>query len=136
MTRGASQVGDGSWDPSPLALKGTSPDTHRSARPSQRLSPARAAEPLRLGVHLQVRVDSAAGRVPALLRDQRPGRRRRPAWRILNNLVAGISNGSIWALVALGYTLVYGIIELINFAHGEVFMIGSFVSFGLYGTLA
>ena len=37
--------------------------------------------------------------------------------------------------MALGYTLVYGIIELINFAHGEVFMIGSFVSFGLYGTL-
>ena len=55
--------------------------------------------------------------------------------RILNNVVAGISNGSIWALVALGYTLVYGIIELINFAHGEVFMIGSFVAFGLYGTL-
>jgi len=37
--------------------------------------------------------------------------------------------------VALGYTLVYGIIELINFAHGEVFMIGSFVAFALYGTL-
>ncbi len=37
--------------------------------------------------------------------------------------------------MALGYTLVYGIIELINFAHGEVFMIGSFVSFGLWGTL-
>jgi branched-chain amino acid transport system permease protein len=55
--------------------------------------------------------------------------------RILNNVVAGISNGSIWALVALGYTLVYGIIELINFAHGDVFMIGSFVAFGLYGTL-
>jgi len=55
--------------------------------------------------------------------------------RIANNLVAGISNGSIWALVALGYTLVYGIIELINFAHGDVFMIGSFVAFGLYGTL-
>ena len=55
--------------------------------------------------------------------------------RIGNNLVAGLSNGSIWALVALGYTLVYGIIELINFAHGEVFMIGSFVAFALYGTL-
>jgi len=37
--------------------------------------------------------------------------------------------------VAIGYTLVYGIIELINFAHGEVFMIGSFVSAGLFGTL-
>ena len=37
--------------------------------------------------------------------------------------------------MALGYTLVYGIIELINFAHGDVFMIGSLVSFGLWGTL-
>jgi branched-chain amino acid transport system permease protein len=55
--------------------------------------------------------------------------------RLGNNLVDGISNGAIWALVALGYTLVYGIIELINFAHGEVFMIGAFVSFGLWGTL-
>jgi branched-chain amino acid transport system permease protein len=55
--------------------------------------------------------------------------------RIGENLVDGLSNGSIWALVAIGYTLVYGIIELINFAHGEVFMIGSFVSAGLFGTL-
>jgi branched-chain amino acid transport system permease protein len=55
--------------------------------------------------------------------------------RLGNNLVAGFSNGAIWALVALGYTLVYGIVELINFAHGEVFMIGSFVSFGLFNQL-
>ena len=46
----------------------------------------------------------------------------------------GLSNGAIWALVALGYTLVYGIIELINFAHGEIFMLGAFTSFALYGT--
>src|SRR5215213_428990 len=44
------------------------------------------------------------------------------------NLKDGLSNGAIWALIALGYTLVYGIIELINFAHGEVFMIGSLVT--------
>ncbi|MDX6638172.1 MAG: branched-chain amino acid transport system permease protein, partial [Solirubrobacterales bacterium] len=50
------------------------------------------------------------------------------------NLVQGVSNGAIWALIAIGYTLVYGIIELINFAHGDVFMIGSFVSVGLWGT--
>jgi branched-chain amino acid transport system permease protein len=49
-----------------------------------------------------------------------------------NVIVAGISNGAIWALVALGYTLVYGIIELINFAHGDVFMIGSFVSYAFW----
>src|SRR5215204_33417 len=54
--------------------------------------------------------------------------------RIGNNLVDGISNGAIWALVAIGYTLVYGIVELINFAHGEVFMIGSFIAASLFAT--
>src|SRR4051812_48995903 len=39
--------------------------------------------------------------------------------RLATNLKDGVSNGAIWALVALGYTLVYGIIELINFAHGD-----------------
>ena len=55
--------------------------------------------------------------------------------RLATNLKDGLSNGAIWALIALGYTLVYGIIELINFAHGDLFMIGSFVAAGLYGTL-
>jgi branched-chain amino acid transport system permease protein len=55
--------------------------------------------------------------------------------QIGNNIVLGLSNGAIYALIALGYTLVYGIIELINFAHGEVFMIGSFVAFGFWGTI-
>ncbi|HEX9118396.1 MAG TPA: branched-chain amino acid ABC transporter permease, partial [Anaerolineae bacterium] len=47
---------------------------------------------------------------------------------ILQELVAGLSLGAIYALIALGYTMVYGIIELINFAHGDVFMVGSFVA--------
>ena len=55
--------------------------------------------------------------------------------RLGNNLVDGLSNGAIWALVAIGYTLVYGIVELINFAHGEVFMIGSFITAGFFGTI-
>jgi branched-chain amino acid transport system permease protein len=55
--------------------------------------------------------------------------------RLGNNLVDGVSNGAIWALVAIGYTLVYGIVELINFAHGEVFMIGSFAAAGFFGTI-
>src|SRR6266704_3247450 len=46
-------------------------------------------------------------------------------------LIIGIANGFLIALVALGYTLVYGIIELINFAHGDVFMIGSMLSLTL-----
>jgi branched-chain amino acid transport system permease protein len=55
--------------------------------------------------------------------------------RLADNLRAGLSNGAIWALVAIGYTLVYGIVELINFAHGDVFMIGSFISAGFFGTV-
>jgi branched-chain amino acid transport system permease protein len=46
--------------------------------------------------------------------------------RFIEVTLIGVTNGSIYALVALGYTLVYGIIELINFAHGDNFMIGSF----------
>src|SRR3982751_2762521 len=53
----------------------------------------------------------------------------------LDDVKTGLSNGTIWALIALGYTLVYGIIELINFAHGEVFMLGSFVSVSIWGAL-
>ncbi|HYF27509.1 MAG TPA: branched-chain amino acid ABC transporter permease [Baekduia sp.] len=52
----------------------------------------------------------------------------------LQDVKTGLSNGTIWALIALGYTLVYGIIELINFAHGEVFMIGSFVAVSIWQT--
>jgi len=55
--------------------------------------------------------------------------------RLGENLVAGLSNGAIWALVAIGYTLVYGIVELIYFAHGEIFMIGSFISASFIGTI-
>jgi len=44
-------------------------------------------------------------------------------------IVLGIAQGSIYALIALGYTLVYGILRMINFAHGEVFMFGAFGSF-------
>ncbi len=51
------------------------------------------------------------------------------------NLAVGLANGAIWALIAIGYTLVYGIIELINFAHGDVFMIGSFTAVGFAATI-
>src|SRR6185436_11750096 len=48
---------------------------------------------------------------------------------LLQNLLNGIAAGSIYALIALGYTMVYGILKLINFAHGDVLMIGSFTGF-------
>jgi branched-chain amino acid transport system permease protein len=54
--------------------------------------------------------------------------------QVLQTIIIGISNGLIYALVALGYTLVYGIIELINFAHGDVFMLGSMMAFTLLVT--
>ena len=50
-------------------------------------------------------------------------------------LCGGIVKGSIYALIALGYTMVYGIIQLINFAHGEVYMIGAFVAFIVAGVM-
>src|SRR5690242_15744478 len=55
---------------------------------------------------------------------------------LLQEVVVGITTGFIYALIALGYTMVYGIIELINFAHGDVFMIGTLICisvFGLFG---
>ena len=47
----------------------------------------------------------------------------------LQQLINGLALGSVYALLALGYTMVYGIIQLINFAHGEIYMIGAFAGF-------
>jgi len=47
---------------------------------------------------------------------------------LLQQLINGLSKGSVYALIALGYTMVYGIIELINFAHGDIFMLGTFTA--------
>ncbi|MGZ4778706.1 MAG: branched-chain amino acid ABC transporter permease [Thermoanaerobaculia bacterium] len=55
---------------------------------------------------------------------------------LLQNLLNGIAAGSIYALIALGYTMVYGILKLINFAHGDVFMLGSFVGYYAGGWLS
>lgn len=51
-------------------------------------------------------------------------------------LVSGVCVGAIYALIAVGYTLVYGIIKLINFAHGEFYMAGAYAGFGLYVLLS
>ena len=55
--------------------------------------------------------------------------------QFLQTIIIGLSNGLIYALVALGYTLVYGILQLINFAHGDVFMLGSMIALTLLGAL-
>jgi branched-chain amino acid transport system permease protein len=54
----------------------------------------------------------------------------------LQQLINGLTLGSVYAVVALGYTMVYGIIQLINFAHGEVVMIGAMVAFSVITALA
>ena len=47
----------------------------------------------------------------------------------LSYLISGISLGSVYAIIALGYTMVYGIAKMLNFAHGDIIMIGGYVSF-------
>src|SRR5262249_19586924 len=47
---------------------------------------------------------------------------------LIQQAINGLTRGAVFALIALGYTMVYGIIELINFAHGDVFMLGLFIS--------
>jgi branched-chain amino acid transport system permease protein len=52
---------------------------------------------------------------------------------LFQTLVIGVADGSIYALIALGYTMVYGIIELINFAHGDIFTLGAFLAIPILG---
>lgn len=49
--------------------------------------------------------------------------------QLIQQLINGVSLGSIYALIALGYTMVYGIIKLINFAHGDIYMVGAYIGF-------
>ena len=53
----------------------------------------------------------------------------------INYLINGISLGSVYAIIALGYTMVYGIAKMLNFAHGDVIMIGSYVVFVTVSTM-
>jgi len=53
-------------------------------------------------------------------------------WNLfVTELVAGITHGAVYALIALGYSMVYGILKLLNFAHGDIYMVGSFIGFGI-----
>ena len=47
----------------------------------------------------------------------------------LTNLINGLSLGSVYAIIALGYTMVYGIAKMLNFAHGDIIMVGGYVCF-------
>ena len=48
---------------------------------------------------------------------------------LIQNILNGLQWGSFYALIALGYTLVYGVLLLINFAHGDIFMVGAYIAF-------
>lgn len=48
---------------------------------------------------------------------------------VINSLITGLSLGSVYAIIALGYTMVYGISKMLNFAHGDVIMVGAYISF-------
>jgi len=54
---------------------------------------------------------------------------------VLQQLINGLSLGAIYALIALGYTMVYGVLRLINFAHGDVYMLGAFAGYYLANAL-
>lgn len=72
------------------------------------------------------------GRGSLHVQRKKPGRERKELGRHMDyffqQLINGVSLGSIYGLIAIGYTMVYGIIGMINFSHGEIFMVGSFVS--------
>lgn len=55
--------------------------------------------------------------------------------KFISYLISGISLGSVYAIIALGYTMVYGIAKMLNFAHGDVIMVGGFVTFTIVSTL-
>src|SRR3954452_13726429 len=55
---------------------------------------------------------------------------------VYDNLQIGLTNGAVYGLIAIGYSLVYGILELINFAHGDVFMLGGMMTATMVSVLA
>ena len=55
---------------------------------------------------------------------------------VYDNFQIGLTNGAVYGLIAIGYSLVYGILELINFAHGDVFMLGGMLTATLVASLS
>ena len=88
--------------------------TRTSQRPSQLVSSLGAARLGRAALACSSALDSRA------------------SWtRFIQLTLNGLTLGSVYALIALGYSLVYGILKLLNFAHGDVFMVGTFIGFGV-----
>jgi branched-chain amino acid transport system permease protein len=101
--------------------------------PSRRLGLAERI-PVRRTILVILSVAIVAGVVAGSYATLSEGRFDGSAWRSF--VVNGVARGSVYALIAMGYTLVYGILFMINFAHGEVFMAGTFTSFFVARVLA
>ncbi|MGH8925170.1 MAG: branched-chain amino acid ABC transporter permease [Acidimicrobiia bacterium] len=106
----------------------TTTSTRRSSLGALSRLPIRRIVLVVLGV--VIAVAAIAGARATLATGQYSG----AVWRDL--FVQGVARGSVYALIALGYTLVYGILLIINFAHGEVFMAGAFTTLFLAGYLS
>src|SRR5207237_6143369 len=108
------------------------PDRHHHQLPGRHRQHHAGREPQRLeagGGDRDQGWQEGLQRLHESLTDERsPGR----VSEFLQQLVNGVTWGSVYALIALGYTMVYGILRLINFAHGDVYMLGAFV--GLYAS--
>src|SRR3990170_6492794 len=101
------------------------PDTHLG--PRGEISPLQRAL-LRLPIRRIILIALSVALILGIFFGTRANLRENPFsgadWR--NLVILGIAQGSLYAIIAVGYTLVYGILFLINFAHGEVFMAGAF----------
>ena len=123
-------LGRGRVVPLPAARRSGRATTATWKPPASPPAPRRVRE-RHPGVHRHVRADRRPAALPVVLRDPGPRRRRQPrrGSATTSSTASPTAPSGRWSRI--GYTLVYGIIELINFAHGEVFMIGSFIAVAL-----
>jgi branched-chain amino acid transport system permease protein len=110
----------------------TTPPPAPPSRPRRRILPERL--PVRKTILVLLTIAIVLGVYLGASSTLRAGRFTGGTWRDL--IVTGVARGSVYALIAMGYTLVYGILFMINFAHGEVFMSGAFTSFFVARALA
>ena len=101
--------------------------TPERPRPRRRLGFLPERIPVRGTILVILSILIVLGVVLGTMSTLRTGRYGPQDWR--NFVISGVARGSVYALIAIGYTLVYGILFMINFAHGEVFMSGAFTSF-------
>ena len=111
------------------ALRSGSRRTATSPEPSSTSSRSSTASTRRSSRRIERRRGAAArcGRAPFSV-----CKGLRMNWNLfVTELVAGITHGSVYALIALGYSMVYGILKLLNFAHGDIYMVGAFIGYGI-----